>query len=138
MNKYLKEFFHRGLMFGGFGPVILGIIYLILSYTIEDFSVDGMEVFIAIISTYLLAFVHAGVSVFNQIESWPIAKSLLCHFAMLYLVYTFCYLINSWIPFDLRVVLIFTAIFIVVYFVVWTAVFVSVKAASKKFNSKLS
>ncbi len=45
MNKYLKEFLHRGLMFSGFGPVISGIVYLILNYTIDDFSVSGKEMF---------------------------------------------------------------------------------------------
>ena len=138
MNKYLKEFLHRGLIFGGFGPIVTGIIYLILSYTIEDFSLDGVEMFMAIISTYILAFVHAGASVFNQIENWPISKSLLCHLSILYLAYTFCYLFNSWIPFDWRILLIFTAIFIAVYFVIWITVFVSIKVTSNKFNSKLS
>ena len=32
MNKYLKEFFHRGLIFGGFGPIILGIVFAILKF----------------------------------------------------------------------------------------------------------
>ncbi len=138
MNKYLKSFLHRGLIFGGFGPIITGIVYLILSCTIENFSLDGVEMFTAIISTYVLAFVHSGASVFNQIESWPIAKSLLCHLSTLYAAYTCCYLMNSWIPFDWRVLLIFTAIFMVVYFAVWLCVFVSIKLTSKKFNSKLS
>ena len=76
MNIYTKEFFHRGLMFGGFGPIILGIIYFILSLTIPNFALRGAEVLIAIVSIYLLAFIHAGASVFNQIEKWPLAKSL--------------------------------------------------------------
>ncbi len=137
MNKYLKSFLHRGLIFGGFGPIVAGIVYLILSLTLENFSLNGVEIFVAIISIYILAFVHAGASVFNQIESWPIAKSLLCHLATLYAAYTSCYLINSWLPFDWRVLLIFTAIFMVVYFVIWLCVFVCVKHPSKKFNSKI-
>ena len=79
MNKYVKEFFHRGLVFSGFGPMILGIIYFILSKTVDGFMLSGLEVMTGIISTYLLAFVHAGVSIFNQIEHWGISKSLLCH-----------------------------------------------------------
>ena len=31
MNIYTKEFFHRGLMFGGFGPIIVGIIFYCVS-----------------------------------------------------------------------------------------------------------
>ena len=137
MNKYVKEFIHRGLIFGGFGPVILGIIYFILSKTVDGFMLSGLEVMIGIISTYLLAFVHAGASIFNQIEHWGISKSLLCHLSILYVAYSLCYVINTWIPFEPKVLLIFTAIFMVIYFVVWGIVYLSVKATSKSFNAKL-
>ncbi len=137
MNKHLKEFLHRGLIFSGFGPIIAGIVYLVLNYTVDDFSVSGKEMFFAIISTYLVAFVHAGVSVFNQIEEWGIAKSLLCHFGSLYAVYTLCYLFNSWIPFDIKIFAIYTAVFAAVYFVIWIIVYFAVKSTSKKMNSKL-
>ena len=33
MNKYLKEFLHRGLIFGGFGPLVAGIVFLIIGLT---------------------------------------------------------------------------------------------------------
>lgn len=137
MKKYAKEFFHRGLLFGGFGPIIMAIIYLILHYTVTGFTLSGADAFSAVISTYLLAFVHAGASVFNQIEEWSIMKSLLCHFGTLYVIYIACYLFNSWIPFDGNVILIFTAIFVAVYFVVWGIVYFSVQAASRKLNAKL-
>ncbi len=137
MNKYVKEFLHRGMSFGGFGPIIAGIVYLILSHTLEGFVLSGLEVFTAIVSTYLLAFIQAGVSVFNQIEDWPLAKSLLCHFATLYAAYVGCYLLNAWIPFDWTVLLIFTAIFVVAYFVIWITVYLAVRATSKKMNQKL-
>ncbi len=137
MNKYLKTFLHRGLIFGGFGPIILGIIYAILENTVENFSLNGVQILIAIVSVYLLAFVQAGASVFNQIESFSIPKALSCHLSILYVAYTACYLINDWIPFDLNVLLVFTLIFLAVYFVVWITVFISVKIASKKLNAKL-
>lgn len=138
MNKYLKSFLQRGLIFGGFGPVITGIIYLILSITIDNFSVSGTEMFTAIISTYLLAFIHAGCSIFNQVEHWPIAKSLFFHFLSLYLAYSVCYLINSWIPFDITVFLIFTGIFVLGYAIVWLIVYLIVKQTERKLNSKLN
>lgn len=137
MNKYLKEFLHRGLMFGGFGPIILGIILYVLSRTLDDFSISGGQILLGIVSIYLLAFVHAGASVFNQIEEWSVMKSLFFHFTSLYFAYAICYLLNSWIPFEWGVIAIFTAVFAVIYFVVWTIVFFSVKAASKKMNAKL-
>ena len=137
MNIYLKRFLQRGIAFGGFGPIILGIVFFVLSLTINDFSLGGREVCLAIISTYILAFVQAGASVFNQIEEWPIAKCTAVHFLTLYVVYVGCYLLNSWIPFDIKVVLIFTAVFFAVYLAVWLAVVISIKATSKKLNKKI-
>lgn len=138
MNTYVKSFFHRGLVFGGFGPIVVGIIFLILSFTVDGVSLSGVEVFLAIISTYFLAFIQAGASVFNQIEHWSLPKSLLCHFSTLYLAYSLCYVVNSWIPFEPMVLVIFTAIFVVLYFVIWLTVYFIVKKTSKQFNEKLS
>ena len=137
MNVYLKRFLQRGIAFGGFGPIILGIVFFILSLTINDFSLGGREVCLAIVSTYILAFVQAGASVFNQIEEWPIAKCTAVHFLTLYIVYVGCYLANSWIPFDINVLLIFTAAFFAVYLVIWLTVVISLKATSKKLNKKI-
>ena len=138
MNKYLKQFLHRGLMFGGFGPIIAGVVFLILHFTLADFSLSGYQVFLAILSTYLLAFVQAGASVFNQIEEWALTKSLLCHFLTIYLVYSICYIANSWIPFEPMVLVIFTAIFVVAYFIIWFTVYFCIKAVSKKLNAKIN
>ena len=138
MNKYVKSFLHRGLVFGGFGPVVVGIVYAVLQGSISNFSLSGEEVCLAIISTYILAFLQAGATIFNQIEGWAVPKSLLCHFSILYLAYSICYLINTWIPFKLEVLLIFTLIFVIVYFVIWVTVYISVKAISKKMNTRLN
>lgn len=137
MNGYVKEFLHRGMMFGGFGPIVLGIVYVVLSRTLDDFSLMGAQVCLAIISTYILAFLQAGATVFNQIEHWSLAKSLLCHFSTLYIAYVGCYLLNTWIPFETKMVLTFTAIFVVLYFVIWLTVYLSIKATSKRLNGKL-
>ena len=135
--KYVKDFFLRGALFGGLGPIIAGIIYLTLSFTIEGFTLTGIQVFVAIISTYLLAFIQAGASVFNQVEGWSIAKSLFFHLTSIYLAYISCYLINYWIPFDWRIILIFTASFLVMYFIIWLSVYFSIKAISKNLNKKI-
>lgn len=137
MTKYVKEFMHRGLMFGGFGPIVIGIVYVIISKIETDFSLSGAEVLLAVVSTYLLAFLQAGATVFNQIEHWSLPKSLLCHFATLYFAYSVCYLVNTWIPFEPAVLLIFTGIFVTSYFVIWFTVYFIVKNTSKKFNRKI-
>lgn len=130
MNKYTKEFFHRGLMFGGFGPMVAAIIFV----CIPEVQLTGVQVLQAVVSTYLLAFVHAGASVFNQIEHWPLAKALLCHFGSLYLAYSLCYLVNSWIAFEPMALVVFTGIFVGIYFVVWGIVYVCIRATGKKMN----
>ncbi|MBR2013053.1 MAG: DUF3021 domain-containing protein [Clostridia bacterium] len=133
----MKEFLHRGLMFGGFGPIILGIIYWILSVAVEGFSLSGGEVCLGIVSIYLLAFVQAGASVFNQIEEWGIGKSLLVHFLTLFAAYSGCYLLNTWIPFEPMVLLIFAGVFIAIYFAVWLTVYCIVRATRNKLNHQL-
>ena len=91
-----------------------------------------------IISVYMLAFVHAGASVINQIESLPIARSSLIHFGILYVAYITCYLVNTWIPFDWVVIAIFTGIFVLAYFVVWITVYLIISKTSKAFNTKIT
>lgn len=137
MSKYVKYFLHRGLIFGGFGPIILGVIYAIISYSNADFSLSGKDVLIGIVSTYLLAFVQAGSSVFNQIEEWPLTKSLLCHFSSIYLAYVLCYIVNSWIPFEPMVIVVFSSIFAITYLIIWLTVYFIVKSTQKKLNSKI-
>ena len=138
MNKYIKSFLHRGLVFSGFGPIVAGIVYFCMSLSLNELSFTGGQMLLAIISTYLLAFVHAGASVFNQIDEWPLAKSIFWHFASLYVAYVLCYIVNTWIPFEWVAVAIFTAVFVVTYFVVWLVVFLSIKSTEKRLNKKLN
>lgn len=137
MNRYLKSFLHRGLIFGGFGPIVASIVFIAVSHTVDRFSLSAQEVLTATLSTYLLAFVHAGASIFNQIEHWSLPKSLLCHFSMLYAAYSLCYIANSWIPFEPKVLLIFSLIFIAVYFVIWITVYLCIKSTTRKLNGRL-
>ena len=137
MNKCVKNYLQRGIAFGGFGPIVMGIVFAILYAAGVDVRLNGVEILVAIVSTYVLAFVQAGSSVFNQIEEWPIAKSMGIHFASLYVVYIACYLINSWLPFSWQVILIFTAVFLATYLTVWITVALIVRATSKKLNKNL-
>ena len=124
-------------MFGGFGPLVIGAIFYIMSLTVEGFSITGGQVFLAIVSIYLLAFIQAGATVFNLIEHWSTVKAALCHFGLLYVTYSVCYLLNSWIPFDPMVLVLFTVIFAAVFFLIWGTVYVCVRAASRKLNEKI-
>lgn len=136
MNKHLKVFLYRGLIFGGFGPIVLGIIFCIIDKSV-DLTLSGESVFIAIISTYLLAFIQAGASVFNQIEEWSLAKSALIHFTILFITYSAVYVLNSWIPFEPLMLLIFFVSFLIIYLIIWLTVYFSVKAHTKRLNLQL-
>ena len=138
MNKYVKEFLHRGLMFAGFGPIVFGIIVLCISYFDGVTELPALPIFSGIVTTYILAFVQAGATVFNQIEHWSVPKSVFCHFGLLYVVYSLAYIANSWIPFKAEVLGVFTVIFVVVFFLVWGIVYFAVKSTGKKFNEKLN
>ena len=138
MNKYVKKFLHRGFMFGGFGPIVAGIVYLFIDLSGTALMLDGFDLFMGILSTYLLAFIQAGASVFNQIESWPLSRSLLFHLGSIYLAYVGAYLVNSWIPFEPLVLLIFTAAFLVTYFAIWLTVYFITRAVSKRMNERIS
>ena len=137
MNKHLQNFLHRGLIFGGFGPIVLGIIFLCIERSGVELNLDGGSILLAIVSTYILAFVQAGSSVFNQIEHWPMAKSTLIHFSSLFAVYSLTYIANSWIAFEPIVLLAFCLIFVLVYLTVWLTVYLCTRAFTKKLNEKI-
>ena len=138
MKKYFKEFCLRGLLFGGFGPIIAGIVFACIQLSGVSIALTGVQTLIAILSTYLLAFIQAGASVFNQIESWSIGKSVGAHFGSIYLAYITCYLVNRWIPWRWEVIAIFTGAFALVYLAIWLTVYLIVKNTGKKLNAKLN
>ena len=132
-----QEFFLRGLIFGGAGPLVLGIVYLCLHISLEDLSLTGAEVFWGIFSTYLLAFIHAGSGVFHKIESWSPGRSCLCQMSLLYVAYILCYVLNDWLPFEPLAIAVFTAIFVVGYGLICLAVYLCVHAAARRLNRSL-
>ena len=75
MNRNeIKEFIKRGLMFSGLGPIVVGLVLYFVSLSNDGFYLEGWQILLAIISGYLLAFIHAGTSVFHQIERWAPLK----------------------------------------------------------------
>lgn len=133
---HLRTFAHRGLLFGGFGSIIVSLILLIIS-RYDTVNLTAGAFFRATVSGYLLAFVVAGCGVFYQIETWSLAKATLLHAACLYGAYLGCYLVNSWIPGDPASLGIFTAVFAGGYFLIWLIIMVTVRATAKKLNEKI-
>lgn len=136
-KTYVIEFLKRGLIFGGFGPIVTGIVFFVIDLSVGGISISGTDALLAIISTYLLAFIHAGASIFNQIEHWPIAKSLGIHFSTLFVAYSLCYIVNSWIPFEPMVLLIFFGAFTLTYLIIWLSVYLAVRGVRRTFNAQL-
>ncbi len=137
MNKYVKQFLIRGLLFGGFGPIIAGFVFMIIDFTGTELNLEGWQIFLAIITSYILAFISAGASVFEQIEEWSTVKSMLIHCLTIYAIYLITYLVNSWIPLKWEIILIFSSGVIGGFFLIWLTIYLINKRCSKSLNKKL-
>lgn len=135
MRKSIKDFFKRGLVAAWSGPVILAIVWAVLksSGVVETLTVD--QVVLGIISTTVMVFIAAGVSVVYQIESLPKAFAGLIQAAVLYIDYLGIYLLNGWIP--LKRVWIFTIIFFAGFIIIWSAIYIPIKLKVNKMNRSL-
>ena len=137
MKKNVLEFIRRGLLAGGFGPLVLGVVYLILQSQagIESLSVN--EVCTGIVSLYVLAFVAGGMNIVYQIERLPLMVAILVHGGVLYVGYLVTYLLNGWLKSGITPFVVFTAIFILGYLAVWAVIFSVTKRNTKKLNEML-
>lgn len=134
MKKYISEFFRRGLIACGFGPIVLAVLYLILQHRelIDTLSVN--QVCIGIFSITLLAFVAGGMNVIYQIERLPLMVAILIHGLVLYVSYLGTYLLNKWLKFGLTPIVVFTGIFIAVYLAIWVIIYSVNKRKTEKLN----
>ena len=123
MKKYISEFFRRGLIAAGFGPVILAILYLILHRADAVDTLTVNEVCIGIFSLYVLAFMAGGMNVIYQIEKLPLMVAILIHGGVLYVGYLMTYLLNGWLKTGKTPILIFTVIFILGYLAIWGIIY---------------
>ncbi len=137
MKKYVFEFLKRGALFGGLGPIIAGFVYMIIGFAGTELKLEGYQIFVAILTSYFLAFVQAGASVFEQIEEFSCFKSLLIHMLVVYFAYLFTYLVNSWIEIRWEVILIFSAIVIVGFLLVWLLTYFLTRRLKNQLNQKL-
>ena len=68
MKKNVLEFFRRGLIACGFGPIVLAIFYLILQHQCAVETLTVNQVCLGIFSLSALAFIAGGMNVIYQIE----------------------------------------------------------------------
>ena len=132
MKKFMLEFCKRGLMFAAGGPLITAIVWFCLQAAGKVETLTVNEAVLAIVSTTLMAFVAAGISVINQTENVPKAFAALIQTSVLYVDYLGFYLLNGWIP--VSKIWIFTLIFVAVFAVIWLIIYLSIKAKVDKMN----
>ena len=137
MKKFLKEFFLRGMICAGGGPIVLAIIYGILGATGTVESFTPKEVCTGIVTITLLAFIVAGMTAVYQIEQLPLPMMILLHGGALYIAYILTYLLNGWLQQQLIPILVFTGIFLAGYAFIWLIIYCVTKAKTEALNRKL-
>ena len=135
MKKHVKAFCKRGLIAAWGGPVIMAIVWLCLKAAgvMETLTVD--QVVLGIISTTVMAFIAAGISIVYQIETLPKSMAALIQMAALYIDYMGIYLLNGWLPVE-RIGT-FTLIFIAAFAVIWLIIYLSIRMKVNRINQKM-
>ena len=137
MKRFVTEFFRRGLIACGFGPIVLAVLYLILHNKGLIYTLTVNQVCTAIFSITALAFTAGGMNAVYHIERLPLMSAILIHGIVLYFSYLGAYLINDWIEWGTTPILVFSGIFVVGYLVVWTIIYCVTKRNTKKLNEML-
>lgn len=137
MKKHISQFFLRGLIAAGFGPVVLAIVYGILGATGVAESFSATEVTKGILSITLMAFIAGGINSIYQIEQLPLPTAIIIHAAVLYLDYLILYLFNDWIPRNGTAIGIFSLIFFAGFALVWFIIYLCIRSKTARINKKL-
>ena len=134
MKKIILEFFHRGIIAAGFGPIVLAILYLLLLHhaAVDTFTVN--EVCLGIFTLFALAFIAGGMNVIYQIERIPLMVAILIHGGVLYISYLSTYLLNNWLEWGVTPILVFSAIFVFGYLEIWAIIYSIIKKRTERLN----
>ena len=137
MKKFVLEFFRRGFIAAGIGPIVLAIVYLILQHSADINTLTVHEVCSGIFSLTTLAFIAGGMNAIYQVERLPLMTTILIHGSVLYIGYLGTYLLNNWLDFGIIPIIVFTAIFVVGYIVIWAIIYSIIKRNTAKLNEML-
>ena len=137
MKKNILEFFRRGFVACGFGPIVLAILYLILQRQAEIETLTVNQVCLGIFSLSALAFVAGGMNVIYQIERLPLMVAILIHGGVLYISYLVTYLLNNWLEWGAAPIIIFTGIFALGYLAIWAVIYSIIRRNTRKLNEML-
>ena len=137
MKNIVKEFFRRGIVACGLGPIVLAVLYLILQGNGAAETLSVGEVCVGIFSLTALAFVAGGMNVVYQIERLPLMGAISIHGIVLYISYLLTYLANDWLDWGTAPILVFTGIFVVGYLLIWAIIYSIIKRNTAKINEAL-
>ena len=137
MKKVVSEFFRRGLMACGFGPIVLAVLYLVLWHEGVIENLTAGEVCLGIFSLSGLAFLVGGMNLIYQVERLPLMVAILVHGAVLYISYLVTYLLNDWLEWGIIPVLVFSGIFVLGYLVIWAIIYSVMKRKTAQVNEIL-
>lgn len=137
MKQRVFEFFRRGLIACGFGPMILAVLYLILDQRGAIETLTVRQVCLGIFSLSALAFIAGGMNIIYQIERLPLMTAILIHGCVLYISYLVTYLLNDWLEWGAVPILVFTGIFALGYLAVWAVIYSVTKRNTDKVNALL-
>ena len=137
MKKNILDFFRRGFIACGFGPIVLAIFYLILQHqgAVQTLTVD--QVCLGIFSLSALAFIAGGMNVIYQIERLPLMVAILIHGGVLYISYLVTYLLNGWLEWGTTPILVFSGIFLLGYLAIWAIIYSVTKRNTEQLNELL-
>ncbi len=137
MKKNILEFVRRGMTACGIGPIVLAILYLILQYQGRLQTLTINQVCVGIFSISILAFVAGGMNVVYQIERLPLLAAITIHGGVLYISYLITYLVNDWLQWGGREILVFSGIFVFGYIIIWVIIYSIIRRNTEKVNKVL-
>ena len=138
MKKIVSEFFKRGFIACGFGPLVLAVVYLIVKGQTGVETISVNEVCTGIFSLSALAFIAGGLNVLYLIEKLPLMAAILIHGVVLYVTYFATYIINGWLLLSKTPILVFTLIFVAGYIIIWVIIYNVTKNKTKKLNEMIN
>ena len=138
MKKIVSEFFKRGFIACGFGPLVLAMVYLIVKGQTGVETLTVNEVCTGIFSLAALAFIAGGLNVLYLIEKLPLMAAILIHGVVLYVIYFATYIINGWLLLSKTPILVFTLIFVVGYIIIWAIIYGVTKNKTRKLNEMIN
>ena len=130
----ILEFFRRGLVACGLGPLVLAVFYLILDHQGALQTLTVSQVCTGIFSLTALAFVAGGMNVIYQLERLPLMAAIFIHGSVLYVSYLITYLVNGWLDLGMTPVLVFSGIFVLGYLGIWAVIYSITRRNTEKIN----